>query len=243
MILTSGMASANQFAEQSCQSVLPTDWQCLTVPQGSSWEQLLEEDSYRYLVQRYNRQNKPLRAGQQLVLPPNYLQWKELSPFPEQVTFTEYVEQPIDVIVFSPNQLGWAHYVNNQLVDWGPAVGGKDWCPDVGRACRTQVGTYRFTEAASHTRRSNAYPVGCSGRQCAPMPYFIRFTAYGMGLHERDMEGSNASHGCVGLFREDVVYLNSHVRATVGKNGHGYFTEAQQQQSPLFMVLPYDFVL
>ena len=245
VILMSSMAAANPFAQQTCQQVLPSDWQCVEVPSGASWEWLVPDPNYRDLVQRYNRQNTGLHAGQLLVVPPSYVSWNSIAPFAQ----SDYHDQ-LDVIVFDPRRLAWAHYLNGQLMTWGPAVGGQNWCADKnngrGGPCRTDVGSFYFTEAASPTRRSNAYPVNCGqpgGRRCSPMPYFTRFTNQGQGIHARSMRGENASHGCVGVFEADAIYINGHVRARVGKSGYGYFNSDQLLYSQLniqFVVLPYD---
>ena len=193
------------------------------------------DETYRLVVQKYNRQNKILLRGQQLVLPPMEASWQSLSPF-ASTGYSEY----LDVVIFDPALLAWAHYFAGELQQWGPAVGGKDWCPDRGRACRTNVGTHIVSEAASVNRRSGAYPVGCSGGRCARMPYFTRITTWGQGFHHRSIGGKHASHGCIGLFEFDAVYVNTLARQIVGKSGYGYFTENQINESLTVLVLPYE---
>jgi len=236
-----GMATANPFATQTCQTALPIDWRCIKVQAGTSWDWLVPDVQYRKTIQKFNRQNGRLYADQWLVIPPSYLDWNQLAPFVQ----TDYVGQT-DVVVFDPQRLAWAHYINGQLITWGPAVGGKDWCSDKnngrGAPCKTRVGKFSFTETASPSRRSNAYPVGCAGKSCARMPYFTRFTDSGQGIHARSMRGANASHGCIGVFEDDAVYINGHVRARVGKQGYGYFNafeKAASAASTQFIVLPY----
>jgi|AntRauTorckE6833_2_1112554.scaffolds.fasta_scaffold14781_2 lipoprotein-anchoring transpeptidase ErfK/SrfK len=244
LVCFGGMATANPFAEKVCTTyTMPNGWECVRVPAGTSWNRFVPDEEYRSMIKRYNRQNTILHAGQFLVIPPN-TGWNNLAPF-DQTGHSDRV----DVIVFDPQRLAWAHYLNGRLITWGPAVGGKDWCPDKnnrrGGPCRTDVGTFHFTEAADATRRSNAYPINCGqpgGRPCAAMPYFTRFTSDGQGIHKRSMRGANASHGCIGVFAEDAQYINGHVRARVGKQDHGYFTEREKAASServLFRVLPY----
>lgn len=238
VVLWSSMAAANQFAEQMCRQELPTGWRCVDVAAGTNWQELVPNAEYRDLIQRYNRQNTSFRYDQQLVVPPFDIDWNSIAPFPQSGYADAY-----DTIVFDPRNLAWAHYLNGQLIAWGPAVGGKDWCANIGRECRTDVGVFHFTEAANANRRSSAYPIGCHGSGCAPMPRFLRFTDWGQGIHARSMRGANASHGCVGVFEADSVYLSGHVRARVGKSGYGYFTAAQllaSQNTVRFVVLPYE---
>lgn len=184
------------------------------------------------------------------MLPPTETNWMDLSPLPEYLVFLGYTVDSSDVIVFSPRELAWGHYLQGKLVAWGPAVGGKDWCPDIGRRCRTTEGIYHFIEVAGPNRRSSAYPVGCAQKdsagniisrgRCAKMPYFTRLTEGGLGFHDRPAPGKNASHGCVGMFSRDAKRLSEHIRRVVGKKEFGWLTQEQQELSPVFIVLPYE---
>ena len=110
VILSGGLAVANPFAQQTCQQALPSERQCVEVPSGASWEWLVPDSDYRNMIQRYNRQNTGLRAGQLLVIPPSYVRWNDLAPFAQ----TGYYDQ-LDVIVFDPRRLAWAHYLNGHV--------------------------------------------------------------------------------------------------------------------------------
>ena len=73
------------------------------------------------------------------------------------------------------------------------------------------------------------------------MPRFVRFTG-AQGIHARQMRGSNASHGCVGVFDTDATYINDRIRELVGKSNFGHFTAAERQRSRAevtFVVRPY----
>jgi len=231
VVCSCGVALANPFSANLCQEELPSkDWYCVEVSAGDTWYRLVPDLEYRDTVQKFNRQNQSLRAGDMLVFPPANLSWNQLAPFAQ----TNYVDKE-EVIVFDPQNLAWAHYFYGQLVTWGPAVGGKNWCADKNRGrggpCRTDVGTFHFTEAASPSRRSSAYPVGCTGRSCALMPYFTRFTNRGQGIHARFMHGENASHGCIGVFEHDARYINQRVRELANKNSFGYLTQREISSS------------
>lgn len=41
----------------------------------------------------------------------------------------------------------------------------------------------------------------------SPMPYFMRLTMHGVGLHQGAMRGVPSSHGCIRLSRNDARYL------------------------------------
>lgn len=236
----SNILYANQFSKVGCNRDLDPGWQCVTVQKNDSWNKLFPDSDYQLLVQKYNRQNKWLMTGQKLVLPPRLMSWDNLSPFSQTIN-----TENNDLIIFDPRQLAWAHYMKGRLVRWGPAVGGKNYCPDTGRSCRTEVGVFYFTEAASVRRTSSDYPKKCKSKKdvkCSPIPFFIRFTSSGQGIHERSMRGAHASHGCVGVFADDAKYINNHIRSVVGRRIYGYFSTLQREisrASVIFKVLPY----
>jgi hypothetical protein len=113
------------------------------------------------------------------------------------------------VVIWDPELLAWAAYDGNgYLVRWGPAVGGKSYCPDVGRGCRTKTGVTRISSKRGPYARSNKYPVGCSGRGCAPVPFFMEFFP-GYGFHaSNNVPGMHASHGCVRMFYDDAMWMH-----------------------------------
>lgn len=113
------------------------------------------------------------------------------------------------VLVFDPNLLAWAAYDGDgYLVRWGPAAGGKSYCSDVGRSCRTKTGVTRIYNKRGRWARSSKYPIGCSGRGCAAVPYYMGFfPSYGFHA-SNNVPGRHASHGCIRLFFEDAEWLH-----------------------------------
>jgi hypothetical protein len=116
----------------------------------------------------------------------------------------------IKLMVFDPALLAWAAYdQNGRLARWGPASGGADWCDDIGRRCHTMVGAFEIEEKYGPEKRSIRYPLGCRGKKCAPMPWFMKFHWSGAGFHgSLNLPGRNDSHGCVRLFADDAEWLN-----------------------------------
>ncbi len=47
------------------------------------------------------------------------------------------------------------------------------------------------------------------------MPYYMRLTADGVGLHARYVRGRHESHGCIGIFYNDAEWLNRTYAAQV----------------------------
>jgi len=74
------------------------------------------------------------------------------------------------VFIFDPNYGAWAAYnESGTLVNTGRASGGKDFCPDVDRPCRTTVGRFRILRKGDADCESSIYPIETNGG--APMPY------------------------------------------------------------------------
>lgn len=172
------------------------------VSRRQTWKSLFGDQAQT--AQYLNRQNVALEVGQAVIIPDQHATLAQISPFPDWVDGLASVQ-----VVVSPRQYAWALYVSGGLVRWGPAICGAEWCRDVGRACRTPTGQFRVTEVAGPKRRSSSYPrIEAAEGRGALMPYYMRLTASGVGLHARYIHGLHESHGCVGLFYDDAKWLN-----------------------------------
>ena len=172
------------------------------VQPGETWQSLFGSQA---TVARFaNRQNLVLEAGQMVIVPPAGATTASISPFPVAAHAGES-----KLVVVSPGRYAWALYEYGQLTRWGPAVCGANYCADVGRGCQTPSGRFVVSEVAGPNRRSNAYPpiLAAEGKG-AIMPYYMRLTAGGVGMHARYIRGVHASHGCVGMFYDDAEWLN-----------------------------------
>ncbi len=179
------------------------DWaHCITVKKGQSWESLFPDPYERDLVRRLNRMNTRIWSGMTIAVP------NDLSLSPEQISpfVTKIASDGTKTIIFSYDANAWGAYdEHGQLVRWGPASGGKSYCPDVGTHCRTPAGTYAVYAKQGPDCISTKFPVGEGG---APMPYCMFFNG-GYALHGSfDVPGYHASHGCVRLFIEDARWIN-----------------------------------
>jgi len=121
------------------------------------------------------------------------------------------------VFVFNPNYPAWAAYdPQGHLVNSGRASGGKDFCPDIGRPCRTLTGTFRILSKGDSECRSGRYPRSTNGG--APMPYCMHFHPKGYAIHGTyGLASYNNSHGCIGVSPSDAKWLSGyfHVGSTV----------------------------
>ncbi len=199
-ITTSESAHAASYGQRLCQS--DDDFICHKVKRGESWESLFSNSDEEDLVRRINRMNIGLTPGMIIAIPKDTdLSVMEASPFPYQIA-----SSPTSRIIFDQSDLAWAAYnADGNLVKWGPAAGGKNYCADVGRGCRTVMGTFTVYTKKGAGCVSSKFPLGKGG---APMPHCMFFHG-GYALHgSPTVPGYNASHGCVRLFNEDARWLN-----------------------------------
>lgn len=108
--------------------------------------------------------------------------------------------------IFNPNTLSWkAINDDGQVVRTGRGSGGKRYCADLGRSCKTPSGVYRVWSKGGPGCRSSRYPVGRGG---APMPYCMFFSK-NYAIHgSYDLPNYNASHGCVRIHPQEAQWLS-----------------------------------
>lgn len=111
-----------------------------------------------------------------------------------------------NTFIFNPNTLTWkAINEQGQVVRTGKGSGGKKYCPDIRRGCKTPSGVFRVWSKGGPECRSSRYPVGRGG---APMPYCMFFSK-NYAIHgSDDVPNHNASHGCVRLLPGDARWLS-----------------------------------
>ena len=187
------------------------DFRCVEIAKNIRWEKFWPDKAERELIMKLNRLNVLLK-GQMIVAVPKELAGKTLidfSPHPKKVE-----SKGEKFVVFDPALLAWAAYdKDGNLVRWGPALGGQDYCEDIRRACRTVIGTFRVELKGNANSRSSVYPLGCGSKKkpCAAMPWIMYFYKHLYGIHgSTQMIGYNASHGCVRTFADDAEWLNKH---------------------------------
>lgn len=174
------------------------DYKCIKLPRGGSWQSLFPDEQYRDLVQRINRTYNYLHRGKTLAVPKDRsMTMLEASPFP-----LEHAEKGEKTVIVDQNKLAWAAYgKDGKLVKWGPISSGKNYCPDIGRQCRTLTGAFRFFGKQNSHCRSRTF----GG---ARMPYCMFFHK-GFAMHgSHDIPGYRASHGCVRMFTHDAMWMN-----------------------------------
>lgn len=110
--------------------------------------------------------------------------------------------------VFNPKTLQWkAINDHGVVVRTGRGSGGRAYCPDIHRACRTPVGTFHVISKGGAGCRSSLYPVGRGG---SPMPYCMFFSKYYAVHGSHEVPNRNASHGCIRVIPSDAHWLYDH---------------------------------
>lgn len=210
---STAQAKGNAFGSKLCQQV---GYSCYTVQPGDSWQSLWPDAIQRDIVMHANRMNTPLRAGKTLAVPDHLdtINKMEIAPFPASIP-----APGIKRIVFDQKEQAIGVYnPEGILINWAPASGGKNWCADVQRPCRTIKGTYTFYRMGNANCKSSKYPVNKGG---APMPYCMFFHR-GFAIHgSSTVPGYNASHGCVRTFTEEAKWLNEEFVTLGGTTGDG----------------------
>lgn len=110
------------------------------------------------------------------------------------------------VIIVDPNVHAWGAYsADGNLIRAGRATAGANWCPDIGRGCKTKSGVFHVYSLGSSDCISSKYPISEGGG--APMPYCMYFNG-SQGLHgSNEVVEGNISHGCVRLRVSDAAWL------------------------------------
>lgn len=121
-----------------------------------------------------------------------------------------------NTFIYNPQTLQWKAVNNNGVViRTGRGSGGRNYCPDIKRSCRTPSGTYHVISKGGPWCKSSRYPKPRGG---APMPYCMFFSKNYAVHGSNDVPNYNASHGCVRVRTGDARWLSNnfiHVGTTV----------------------------
>lgn len=109
-----------------------------------------------------------------------------------------------------------------EIKRYGPASGGRRWCSDILRSCKTPIGEFKVLRKRGRFYRSPIYPLECGNpkegkKPCAAMPLAIKFHYSGASFHASvgDDWGNlkHRSHGCIHLKLEDAAWIHNFVNA------------------------------
>ena len=111
-----------------------------------------------------------------------------------------------NTFVFNPKTLTWkAISDSGKIVRTGKGSGGRRYCSDIRRGCKTPSGVYSIISKGGASCRSTRYPAGRGG---APMPYCMFFSRYYAIHGSYEVTNYNASHGCVRVRPSEANWLS-----------------------------------
>lgn len=182
-----------------CRVVHPSDemvpWDCYRIKRGDTPEKLFGD---RWLdLLRFNRiDRRHLFPGVSIKVPRNMEDIADYSPLPE--SYPEAAQEEKFILVDLSEQFIGA-YEHGEMVFSFPIASGD-------RKNRTPVGDFRVT-AFNRRHKSSLYKIEKT-KIPYPMHYGLRFFVNRRGvafwIHGRDVPGFPASHGCVGLYDEEM---------------------------------------
>lgn len=171
------------------------DWECHRMRGGETPERLVG-DLWLDLL-RFNRiDRRHLYAGVSIKVPKNPLDIAGFSPLPD---FYEDASLEEKFILVDLSEQFLAAYEYGRKVLSFPIASGS-------RKFRTPTGDFRVS-AFSRRHKSSLYKIEKTNIPY-PMHYGLRFFVNRQGvafwIHGRDLPGFPASHGCVGLYDEEM---------------------------------------
>ena len=171
------------------------EWECRRLGEGETLEKLFGERWQD--VARFNRiDRRHAHAGVYLKFPKRPDDLRDYTPLPRYYEPAE-TEEKLILVDLSKQFLG--AYERGRLVFSTPVASGN-------KKNRTPMGKFRVS-ASNSKHKSSVYFIKDSDIPY-PMNYGLRFHVDGDGvsywLHGRDLPGYPASHGCVGLYDEEM---------------------------------------
>lgn len=212
LLCSAGSGTAAVKVKSLCEVRYPSDarieWQCRKLEWKDTPEKLFGEQWQDLL--RFNRlDRRHFIGGRSIKVPTRLEDIRNFTPLP--ATYPDAASEAKFVLI-DQTELYLGAYEYGKLVFSAPvAVGIKGH--------RTPNGEYRI-DAADRRHKSNLYTIEEIGRPY-PMHYALRFyidrsieTTPSYFIHGRDVPGYPASHGCVGLYDEEMQkeYYSAHDR-------------------------------
>ncbi len=191
--------AAKQKIPSLCRVKYPSDrkieYECRRLKSGDSPESLFGD--YWRDVLRFNRiDRRHLYAGKALKVPRILEDIEDFTPLP--IFYPDALMDPRFILVDLEEQFLGAYEHGYLVMSFPIASGRKD--------NKTPAGVFRIT-AFSKNHRSSLYKIEKKNVPY-PMHYALRFFTDQQGvdywIHGRDIPGYPASHGCIGLYDEEM---------------------------------------
>jgi len=202
MLLAAPVLADRHKIKSLCGLHFPSDtrieWECRTLRWGDNPKKLFGD--YWPHVLRFNRMDRRHFIGGISIKIPIHLEGLEgFTPLPE--TYPDAAEEEKFILVDQTEMFLGAYEYGRLVFSFPVAVGIKGH--------RVPNGEFRI-DAADRRHRSNLYTIQELGRPY-PMHYGLRFYVDksvdgwpSYWIHGRDLPGYPASHGCIGLYDEEM---------------------------------------
>lgn len=186
-------------ARSACKVKYPSDslieWECRQIKKGETLEKLFGEQWIN--VARFNRiDRRHARPGRSIKVPKRLDDIKDFSPMPHY--YDQAKDEPKFILLDLSEQFLGA-YEYGRLIFSTPIASGE-------KENETPTGDFRIN-AYNSRHRSSLYFIEKTNIPY-PMHYGLRFHISRDGvaywIHGRDLPGYPVSHGCVGLYDEEM---------------------------------------
>jgi len=212
LLLPAATVSAKAKLTSLCEVHYPSDsnieWTCRRL-KGNDTPLGLFQERWQDIL-RFNRMDRRhFYAGISIKVPKRLEEIRNFVPLPP--SYPEAAEEPKFILVDQSEMFLGAYEYGKLVLSFPVAIGIEEH--------RVPNGTFRI-DAADLRHESNLYTVEEIGRPY-PMHYALRFfvdksieTWPSFWIHGRDVPGYPASHGCIGLYDEEmqVDYYREHDR-------------------------------
>lgn len=192
-------AHSGHIVRSPCKIRYPSDskieWECRRIKKGETLEKLFGD---RWIdIARFNRiDRRHVYPGVSIKVPKRLEDIKDFSPMPE---YYEPAKDEAKFILIDLSEQFLGAYEYGRLVFSAPAATGE-------KGNETPVGDFKIT-AYNSRHKSSLYFIEKTNIPY-PMHYGLRFYISKNGvaywIHGRDIPGYPASHGCVGLYDEEM---------------------------------------
>lgn len=169
------------------------NYQSITILTDNPGEELTEKfggDNVGTILKLNRINSRFLKKGDIVVVPNNFDNFQDLSPFPAKINSAENIA---GLILFSQEIQAFGVYENGNLLRWGPISSGKE-------STKTKNGLF-FTNWKSKEIASTVNE-----------EWILKWTFNldnfdGISMHQYELPGYPASHSCVRLFGADAKWL------------------------------------
>lgn len=200
------------FAVKQC-SLYPDKYRCVKFYKDGqpyvTWDEVFKTigERAKVMVQKINRRNTLIWRNHCIALPYNMSKNEmDFSPF------SLINNNNKKFIIVDLGILAWGAYRDGKLVKWGIANGGIGKCKETGKnTCKTPIGEWEILEKKGPFSRSTLYPIDCGNKNVCghPVFYIMKFHASAASIHgDKNIPGSNISHGCVRVLKQDAKWLS-----------------------------------